>query len=565
VDIEGGAQPMLDHSGRVGVTFNGEIYGYQELRAQLGGYEFQTASDTEALLALYDKYGKKFFEHVPGMFAFALWDDATKCLYCARDRFGEKPFFYALTTSGELIFASEIKAIIASGLVTPRLSRSSLAHYLRRQYVSPSATIYENIAVLPPGHSLIFESGRVTVNRYWSLPAPSPSITLDDAAEQLRSLLAQAVRRQLVADVPVGAFLSGGLDSTTIVHAAKQWSTDIETFSFDFLGSHSEIEFARAAALAYRTRHRELATDHANLPELMLLMRDIYDEPFADTSSIPTYLLTQQARKHVKVALTGDGGDELLGGYAWYKPLSWMEEAKGKSPWRFLIASVMSRLSLSSDSARIARLKEKAIGLGYGRTHRSPLDAHICELDYFSPAELHAMGMETSAQESYAECQLGTLNRSLDAAMRMDVLDYMPGDILTKIDRASMANSLELRAPFLDTDLASFCIGLPACLKVTTYEDKRLLRRAYAESWPESIRTRRKQGFGAPVALWLQRDLIELAHQYLAKLSFCRQVMNADAVRRVVDESWRNIHRDWRAPLRLWQFLVLEIWAERHA
>src|ERR1041384_3119965 len=333
IDLEGGAQPMLTPDGQRAVVFNGEIYGYKSLRARLGGeYSFRTSSDTEVLLALHARHGDAMLDSLPGMFAFAIWDERRRRLFCARDRFGEKPFFYAVAPDGAFVFASEIKAILASGLIEPELDRDSVAHYLQYLYVHPHRTIYRNVHVLPPAHRLIYADGRIDVAPYWMLPASSGPIGLDDAAERFRTLLGRAVSNQLIADVPVGAFLSGGLDSSTIVALAAAERGRCKTFSFGFAPAIDELPFARGIADRYGTEHFEVSDAGLDVAAALTHMADVYDEPFGDSSNIPTFLLCQQARRQVTVALTGEGADELLGGYTfWYRSLFEMDEAASRT------------------------------------------------------------------------------------------------------------------------------------------------------------------------------------------------------------------------------------------
>jgi asparagine synthase (glutamine-hydrolysing) len=553
VDLESGEQPMLDAGGGAGITFNGEIYGYKDIRGTQTQYPFRTTSDTEVILALYRSAGRDFVTRLPGMFAFAIWDDAQRRLVCARDRFGEKPFYYALSKSGEFVFASEIKALLASGLIEPKVRLSSVVHYLKRQYVHPHRTIYDNIHVLPPGHTLIFESGRVNIQPYWTLPQPTETISFDAAVAQFRELMHKAVAKQLIADVPVGAFLSGGLDSTTIVHAASKIAPSIMTFSFDFLGSHSEIEYARDAARKFATSHVELAADTVDIGSMLSEMAQLYDEPFGDSSAIPTYLLAREARKHVKVVLTGDGGDELLGGYSWYRPLAWMEKEPDANMVRWQLARITSRVarSLRFNSAQPA--EEKSQGIGNVVRGLSVLDAHRRQLEFYSDATLRELGFDASVIAEAQDHDPALHGNTVDVAMRYDVLDYMPGDILTKIDRASMAHGLELRAPFLDVELAEFCIGLPSRMKVDTDRDKMLLRAAFQDAWPASVRGRRKQGFGAPVKDWL-KDTAVRAHIERHLRSDAAQlgsIISMDRLRSTLDHL--SSHQTWG-------MLVLGLW-----
>jgi asparagine synthase (glutamine-hydrolysing) len=522
VDLACGAQPMTAATdSQIAVTFNGEIYGYRGLRDELRDYPFRTHSDTELLPALYQRLGTSFVEKLPGMFAFALWDSARGRLILARDRFGEKPLYYAeFESAGQrgLVFASEIKALLASGLLQPRLNRDALAHYLQYLYVHPRQTIYENIHTLPPGHCATYQpEGAVTVTRYWELPAPVADISADDACQRFRALFETAVARQLVADVPVGAFLSGGLDSSTVVAIAaaqkRKAGGELDTFSFRFrgaTGTADEIGYANQVAAMHGTRHHILEDSDADIANLLHEMSRTYDEPFADSSNIATYLIARLARQHMKVVLTGDGGDELLAGYPWYRDLF---DAAPPPP-----------------SIAAARAAQNL---------------------FFSDATLHKFGLAPSQMPK----QIHSGN-TLDDALRMDLLDYMPGDILVKIDRASMAHGLELRAPFLDVELATFLISLPLYLKIDRTGDKLILRQAFHHLWPDAVRIRGKQGFGAPVAEWLARP--QVRHLVETRLNDPRHplflLLPFETTRIAVQ----------RQNIQAWILLTLALWLEEH-
>jgi asparagine synthase (glutamine-hydrolysing) len=495
----------------VSVTFNGEIYGYRDLRRDYANFQFHTNSDTEVILAVYKRHGVDAPKHLPGMFAFAVWDDDKQELLCARDRFGEKPFFYAIGRKGEFIFASEIKAVLASGLIDPRIDSNAIARYLQRQCARSDRTIYANVFSLPPAHVLRHRSGRTEIDRYWSFPEVKHDIDAQSAEEEFEALLNRAVRRQLVADVPIGAFLSGGLDSTTICCVASGMVDELMTFSFDFEGTHSEAEFARDAAAQFSSRHVELSVGKVDLALQVRLTQSVFDEPFGDTSAIPTYLLSREARKHVKVVLTGDGGDELFGGYAWYKPLMWMQRAGRVGLIRWTAERLANRLGQVVGLPGAAARELRIMGLGFGRRHRSLLDAHHEQMQFFSISELERLGLLNCDRGAEEGDRLR--NGSMDDVLRADVGDYMPSDILTKIDRASMSHGLELRAPFLDVDFASFCLTLPYRLKLSTETDKIILRKAYSASWPPSIRKRDKQGFGVPLGRWFADEGIKELEQ----------------------------------------------------
>jgi len=551
VDLTGGAQPMATEDDQVAVTFNGEIYGYKDIRPALRDFPFRTQSDTEVILALYERYGVGFLERLPGMFAFGLWDDRRQALFCARDRFGEKPFYYAFGRRGEFLFASEIKAILASGLVEPALDMSAVARYLQRQCVRPDQSIYSNIHALPPGHSLSYRDGRVEVKQYWTPPAIDNDISAADAVECFRSLLAKAVERQLVADVPVGAFLSGGLDSSTVCLVAAELTEGLRTFSFDFEGDHSEVLYARAVADSYRTRHVELAAGGEDIAAQIVRMQQVFDEPMGDTSSIPTYLLAREARRHTKVALTGDGGDELFGGYTWYKPLLWMVREGRTGMFRFVAERLLNRLHRASGMPGAVARELRIMGLAFGRRYGSPLAAHHAQLSFFERSDLEKLGLGASVAEASAHAprDAGTL----DDVIRSDVTDYMPANNLKRTDRASMAHGLELRAPFLDFEFASFCMSLPFRLKVSTDDDKIILRRAFASQWPALIRNRSKQGFGAPLARWLRDPAIRQIEQshLLDRRAPIYDLLPFGAAQEVLRRS---------SPMQRWTLLILAVW-----
>jgi asparagine synthase (glutamine-hydrolysing) len=558
VDLATGDQPMRSTAASVGITFNGEIYGYKSLRESLKrSYAFRTSSDTEVILASYLRGGAQWLAALPGMFSFGLWDDTRRELVCARDRFGEKPFYYAFGSGGEFLFASEIKAIEASGLVAPVINPEALAHYMKRLYVHTRQSIYRNVHTLPPAHCLRYSGGRISVERYWSLPEPRDVISMSEAVEEFRRLLDRAVAQQLIADVTVGAFLSGGLDSSTIVAVASRHQKGLQTYSFGFEESASELPYARMVAERYRTEHVELEDRGPDIGELLMAMADVYDEPFADSSNIPTYLIAKLARKHVKVVLTGDGGDELFGGYDfWYKPLAFMEMEAGSPPWK----TALHRLFVAV--ARMFRLpqeenwKSRYKGMSSWSRFGSIAAAHAAQNVFFGDEELRGMGFRARYDRDIPGTG-GRLSGTVDDALRMDIEDYMPGDILVKTDRASMAHGLELRAPFLDVDFASFCISLPSRLKVTGLQDKCILREACADAWPPPIRARGKQGFGAPVSKWLKRDSLRaLKKKYLDdRGQKIFSLLDFDRTREAVR----------RDDQRTWILLVLSLWLSRRA
>src|SRR6185503_6382251 len=483
IDLTTGDQPMYSPFGTT-LIFNGEFYGYLDVKKQLD-WKWKTTSDTEVVLALYHKYGANdFVKHIRGMFSFAIWDENNQSFVAARDRFGEKPFYYAITENNEIVFSSEIKAILASGLNKPEIDTRSLTHYLQHLYVHPHHSIYKNIHVLPPAHFLIFKDGKLKIEQYWKLPETQLKISNQEAKEECYRLLDRSVKDQLIADVPVASFLSGGIDSSTIsALAALESKHQLTTISFSFGKNNSELPYSRKVAEKYKTNNIELHQDDYDISHWFRKMIDVYDEPFADSSSIPTYLICQLAAKKFKVVLTGDGGDELMAGYRnWYPTLYQLQNPKGFEGF-------------------IKKIRKQLLHSKYRNT--SIASIHLEQNKYFSNDELKRL-TKFNAGYDFVKFQDQPVN-TVDAAMRMDLNDYMPGDILVKTDRAAMANSLELRAPFLDVDFAEFCIALPEDFKISNNDDKILLRETFKHLWPDEIVKRHKQGFGAPIHEWMQQ------------------------------------------------------------
>lgn len=515
VDLQTGAQPMCSLDKNIAVVFNGEIYGYEKLREELE-YPFQTQSDTEILLAAYEKYGEAMCMHLPGMFAFAIWDDHRQQLFCGRDRFGEKPLYYSQIGPETLLLASEIKSILASGLLRPKLNFKALSAYLEWRYVPEGMTMYDNIHQLPPGHRLVFSNGILKMSAYWTLPPPMQNPpTLQEATEELKFLLERAVRNCLIADVEVGLLLSGGLDSGTIAALAAR-KRPIQAFGFGFEGEHNELPFARAVAEFNAISLYEQTSDSLKVPQLLEELPTIYDEPLADTSCLPTLLLCKAVSAHVKVALAGDGGDELLGGYKWY--------------------------------ARLPVPGTMAEGIPNGWTPTAM--AHASNMRICSSSEVRAAGLEP-----YSPSLPEWLSNTPDDAMRMDLTAFLPSDILRKTDRAAMSCGLELRSPFLEPAVSEFLIRLPWHFKRDAYNDKKILRMAFQrDHWPACLISRNKQGFGAnPIRWLLQEDMRDFRAAYLCDTSL--------GLWDIFPKSWlkRHIHN---TTITTWALLIFSLWYE---
>lgn len=557
IDIEGGNQPMLSAVSDCAITFNGEIYGYKEIRKGYSDYPFKTKCDTEVLLALYDKHGSDMIPHLPGMFSFAIWDNSTERLFCARDRFGEKPFYYAFGADGEFIFASEIKAILVTDLIEPVLDINAIGHYLKFAHLHPNMTCYQNIYTLPPAHQLTLENDNCRVIRYWELPAINNKISYAGALEQFEELLRKSVAKQLIADVPVGAFLSGGLDSSSVVITATNFIPEVQTYSFGFSNMISELPYAREVAKMYNTKHTELTDLRDDLAELFLRIPKIYDEPFADSSAIPTYLISKQARKYSKVILTGDGADELLAGYVWfYRHLFDYSQKIPRSDLAYLMEKLHFLLKKTLFKKTDRALKNRLLVYSATQKNTESLSHyHYRSKEHITNEKLLEAGLNINP-EIIDKDFINYDTKTVDDALRHDIQAYLSGAILVKTDRASMANSLELRAPFLDVDLASFCISLPPNFKMDSYRDKLPLRENFEAQWPEKLRNRLKQGFGVPIPQWFQRDdFKELKKMYLYDNNRkIYQIMN-----------YNNVQCAIRSDNQLtWSFLMLSVWLEQN-
>lgn len=514
LDAEGGAQPMRAAPGGAAVAFNGELYDYRERRRSYA-QPFRTDSDTELLLAAHARHGRDMCRHLGGMFAFALWDEARQRLVCGRDRFGEKPLYYARGDGGELLVASELPALLASGLVLPHVDRTALAAYLRMGFVPEGLTMFREVRQLPPGHTLLCEDGRLTLERFWTPPPPVARPPRPAEAVRLfRVLMEQAVERSLVADVEVGILLSGGLDSTTVAALATRRGK-FRAFAFGLEGPESELAYARAAARRLGLPLTECAARDVDLPALLQCLPQIYGEPLADTSSLTTLLLCREVAQQVKTALAGDGGDELLGGYAWYAGLDRAAATGG------------------------------AVSNGWTRYAA----AHFQRRCFASSAQLVEAGLEP-----WYPTLPPSLTDTLDDALRMDVAAFLPSDVLKKTDRAAMSCGLELRSPFLDADLADYLLSLPPEFKRAHGRDKLLLRAAFGALWPPCVRTRPKQGFGMNSAALLARgDVRELAR---ASLTGAGRAIHELLPRPFVEA--RAGARDRLG----WALLILALWCE---
>ncbi len=512
IDLSGGRQPMANDDATVWVVYNGEIYNFREVRADLEarGFAFRTKSDTEVIIRSYEAWGESCVERFRGMFAFAIWDSRRTQLLLARDRVGIKPLYYTLS-NGRLLFASEIKAILQWPGVERAMDPIALGHYLRLRYVPGPRTMFRGIVKLQPGHLLILRDGKATVRQYWDVPLEAEPIPEADAVDRFRALLEECVRIHLVSDVPLGTFLSGGIDSTTITSLMAAMVPDtIRTFSIGYpVGAgKDEREFARIAATQLRTIHREFLLEPDRfwdfLPHLVWFM----DEPVADPAAVPLYFLSRFARESVTVALSGEGADEILAGYGIYAKMLGLE--------RFRRLPGLSRLRPFVSGRKLSRY------LGWAT---QPLeDCYRGVSAVFGDGEgerLLSPGLTANDDTDFAASYFQR-TKGLDPLRRMLYLDlkvWLPDDLLVKADRMTMATSLELRVPFLDHELVEWTWRLPSQLKLTGGKGKHLLRKAMSGIVPNVILDRPKQGFFIPVRQWFQRRLGDAARQLLLEES----------------------------------------------
>jgi asparagine synthase (glutamine-hydrolysing) len=561
----------------VWIVFNGEIYNYVELKSELEarGHRFRTASDTETIVHLYEELGPACVERLRGMFAFAIWDDRQKVLFLARDRLGKKPLFYRLEPN-RLLFGSELKALLEVPGLPREVDPQAVDEYLTYQYVPHPHCILRGFSKLPPAHWGMFRDGRFETQRYWTPPFEEAVGSgqwavdgYDEAKRRLREVLTEAVRLRLRSDVPLGAFLSGGIDSTIVVGLMQQLSSrPVQTFSIGFpVESFDERSFAREAATHLKTDHHELVVEPSALEILPKLIWH-YDEPFADSSAIPTMYLCELTRRNVTVALSGDGGDELFAGYERYRAVRLGQRFDRLPRWcrRVLSAKVWQKVPTSVEQrSRGRRAKRLLAALAESPERRyltwvSMFDAARRQ-DLYHPEFARQLARHDSADfvlSAYATCP------SRDFVTRttcVDVLTYLPCDILTKVDIASMAYGLEARCPFLDHEIVELASRLPIEFKLQGGRAKRILIDTFADLLPSRIQRRSKMGFGVPLGDWFRGELRTMLEDVLLdKSTLARGLFEPAAVRRLIDEHQR---RQWDHSYRLWCLLVLELWMRR--
>jgi len=564
-----GRQPLANEDGSLRVVMNGEIYNYRELREDLerNGHRFSSKTDTEVILHLYEDKGPSCLKHLRGMFAFALWDSRQGILFFARDRLGKKPLYYCMTREG-FVFASELGALRVDPLVDAAVDPVALHLYLTYQYVPSPRTIYSSVKKLQPGHYGIYRNGTLSLRRYWNLSYREKTVysSLEEYRDHFLEVFREAVRIRLRSDVPLGAFLSGGLDSTLVVAVMSSMAgMPVKSFSIGFAEEdYNELPYARAVARWFGTDHHECIVTPEIQDLLPKLVRQ-YGEPFADSSAVPTYYLARMTRQHVTVALSGDGGDECFAGYPRYPET--VAGAMCQKVARYAGMGLMSRIldalpANSNPRSFVERVKRGARLLCSDVPHWymrkiSQFD-NRAKLEIYSPQFSREVG-DFDATDYIAALYAEADGRSvLDRLLHVDVLSYLPEDLLVKVDIASMAHALEVRCPFLDHEVMEFAASLPPGLKLRGRTTKYFLKRALGGIVPREILVRQKMGFGVPIDRWLRNELYGMAEDLLLDGTAAgRGYFKPSAVRQLLVE-----HRAGAANhcYRLWNLLWLELW-----
>ena len=570
IDVAGARQPMANEDGKVRMVFNGEIYNFKTLRRRLeaSGHRFATAGDGESILHLFEDLGTDCFAQLNGMFAIAIWDANRNRLVLARDRIGQKPLYYAVKNA-RLAFGSELKCLAAVEGVCEEVDPAAIDEFLTYQYIPPPGTIWKGVHKLAPGHFAVFENGKIRVERYWNYdPSVEVPIRKQDAVDRLRELLTDSVRLRMQSDVPLGAFLSGGIDSSLVTAIAQSLSPEpVQTFSIGFpISDFDETVYAAQVAKHLGTKHQRFEVSPSGVEIIDKLVWH-YDEPFGDSSAVPTWYLSELTRRQVTVALSGDGGDELFAGYERYRALWLSSKLQKLMPiHRFPGIGLVQRLPDSQKQRsflrRVKRFTE-ALGRPAARRYlewlqifpesmRASLytDDFVAELPGDDPFEFLASAWDRSKGRDVVSC-----------ASAADVLTYLPCDLCTKVDIASMGNSLEVRQPLLDYRLVEFAASLNVDLKFRGRRGKLLLQDAFGSMIPPEIFTRKKMGFGIPIANWFRDELKPMVHDtLLASDSKLSAMMRPEIIAELVRSHEQNEHNHG---YRLWNLLILEKWLRR--
>ena len=565
IDVVGGGQPVYNEDRTVAAVFNGEIYNFVELREQLitRGHRFATDSDTEVLVHLYEEHGEDLVTHLRGMFAFAIWDTARRRLLLVRDRVGKKPLYYRQSGTS-LAFASELKAVMADPAVSREVDPVALHHYLTYQYVPAPWSIYRGVRKLSPGHLLVWQDGEVSLRRYWKLDfTPRPVGCEREAAEQARELLLDATRVRMVSERPLGAFLSGGIDSSAVVAAMARLSDrPVKTFCIGFDDQRfDERSYAATVARRYGTDHHEFVVAGSSALEVLPTVTRHFDEPFADSSAIPSFFVAELSRRHVTVVLNGDGGDESFGGYRRYAYMNRVGRMQPPKPLRSMLTGIGSALMQRTATPQLQR-----VGRGLRLLSETPQHRYATLMSHFTGEAKDALYTRAMHEQVAGVDSNELISRVFDASpadedvnrlMDVDVNTYLPGDLLVKVDITTMAHSLEARSPFLDHRLMEWAAGLPGRWKVDGRVTKALLKKAMTPWLPPELISRPKAGFGVPMADWLRCELRPLAFDLLTDhTARSRGLFRPEVVRQLLQDHVEGRDRSTR----LWSLLQFELW-----
>ena len=576
IDISTGHQPISNEDGTAWIVFNGEIYNYQELREGLlaRGHVFKTKSDTEVILHLYEEKGEDFPKDLRGMFAAAIWDDKKKKLVIARDRIGKKPLLYAVTPSC-FAFASELRSLLTIKDLKREINPAAIDAYLTLQYIPSPISIFKGISKLEPASVLVFEAGKVRTHKYWDLPAGAKKLDapVEELKERLRAEMSEAVKIRLMSEVPLGAFLSGGIDSSIVTALmAKHSSTPVKTFAIGFKEEKfSELGYARQVAKMYGTEHTEFTVE-AHMTDILEKLAWHYGEPYADSSALPSYFVSRETRRSVTVALNGDGGDEAFGGYLRYVGMKAERMIAAAPGWSKAAALKAVGAFPKTAPFNIFWRLEKFLKFSVMETTER---RYLSTVSFFGPGEAsgiysdkfaNLLGNDKDFGERYLS-GLFALNPDEDLLNRMTYVDmrsYLPECLMAKMDIASMANSLETRSPFLDHKVLEFAFSLPGNLKLKGLKGtKWILKEAFKDMLPPEIYSRGKMGFGIPLGIWFRGELKDYwAGACLSQKALGRGYFKPEALYRLWDEH-QNGRRDHG--YKLWALLMLELWHRQYA
>jgi asparagine synthase (glutamine-hydrolysing) len=572
IDVSGGGQPLGNEDGTVQIIFNGEIYNYLEIREELvaKGHRFQTHSDTEVLVHLYEEEGERLAERLNGMFAFAIWDRRNGRILLARDRFGKKPLYYSTEQPGiALCFASELKALAALPRFEAAVRPESVADYLALGYVPDPHTIYRSVKKLPPSHTLLWGPEGVRLRRYWTPEFdPHPSMNFDAAREELAHLAADSVRCRLMSEVPLGGFLSGGIDSSAVVALmAQQSSQAVKSFSIGFTDTRfDETQYARMVASRYQTQHQEEVVS-PSIGEMLNVLVKHYDEPFADSSAVPTLYLSRMTRRHVTVALSGDGADEIFGGYRRYRLALAENAARQYMPrWfrRSAVAAMAGVYPKMDWAPQVFRAKTTLRGISQdlGEAYFATMSGFGFGLldRVLSPELQRGLNGYSPREDFVARFEKYRHLSALQQLQAVDLETYLPGDILVKVDRATMAYSLESRAPWLDYRMGQLAGRMPSDFKIRGGSGKFIFKEAMKPHLPAEIFTRRKMGFSVPLASWFRTSLKPVVESIVLQPEM-EHLFNVPLVRGLYQTHLSGI-RDYSREL--WTVLMLACWERFH-